>query len=84
MLLRDTDEEPGGRGAARTRRTGLAERYGVAVSELAAEGEHPLERLASLVALLDFATVYLALAQGIDPTPDRADRRAEGRQRPAG
>jgi glucose/mannose-6-phosphate isomerase len=28
-----------------------------------------LERLASLVGLVDFASVYLALAYGIDPTP---------------
>ena len=47
----------------------LAEEYGVGVQELAATGEHPLARLASLVAPTDFASVYLALAQGIDPTP---------------
>jgi len=28
-----------------------------------------VERLASVVGLVDYATVYLALAQGIDPTP---------------
>jgi glucose/mannose-6-phosphate isomerase len=47
----------------------LAERYDVPSSELRATGEHPVLRLASLVAPLDFATVYLALAQGLDPTP---------------
>jgi glucose/mannose-6-phosphate isomerase len=36
---------------------------------MAARGEHPLSRLASLIAPADFASVYLALAQGIDPTP---------------
>jgi glucose/mannose-6-phosphate isomerase len=47
----------------------VAEEYGVAVQVLRATGEHPLERLASLVAPLDFATVYLALLEGTDPTP---------------
>ena len=47
----------------------LADQYGVALDELTATGEHPLERLASLIALLDFASVYLALLEGTDPTP---------------
>jgi glucose/mannose-6-phosphate isomerase len=36
---------------------------------LAAEGSSGVERLASLVGLLDFASVYLALGIGVDPTP---------------
>jgi hypothetical protein len=32
-----------------------------------AEGGSALERLASLVAVPDFASVYLALAHGLDP-----------------
>jgi glucose/mannose-6-phosphate isomerase len=48
---------------------GLAERFDVAVDVLRAEGEHAVTRLASLVAPLDFASVYLALLQGIDPSP---------------
>ncbi len=47
----------------------LAERYGVPSGRLRASGDHPLLRLASLVAPLDFASVYLALLQGVDPTP---------------
>jgi glucose/mannose-6-phosphate isomerase len=47
----------------------LAERHGVGVSSLRSEGTSAFERLASLVGLVDYATVYLALAQGIDPTP---------------
>lgn len=68
LLLRDTDEVPE---VARRRAAthGLAERYGVPVEELAAEGEHPVQRLASLVAPLDFASSYLALLQGLDPSP---------------
>jgi glucose/mannose-6-phosphate isomerase len=68
LLLRDTDEVPE---VARRREAtlALAERYDVGVQELSASGEHPLARLASLVAPGDFASVYLALLQGIDPTP---------------
>jgi glucose/mannose-6-phosphate isomerase len=68
VLLRDSSEHPQ---VARRREVSreLAEARGIPVTELVAEGEHPLERLASLVALTDFATVYLALILGIDPTP---------------
>lgn len=68
VLLRDTDELPE---AARRREStwSVAERLGVPVEEVAAEGEHPLERLATLLAPLDLASVYLALLQGIDPSP---------------
>jgi glucose/mannose-6-phosphate isomerase len=45
----------------------LAESRGVRVSVVTAEGGSPLERLASLVAVPDFASVYLALAHGLDP-----------------
>ena len=34
-----------------------------------AVGQHPLERMASLCAVGDFASVYLGLLNGIDPTP---------------
>lgn len=68
LLLRDTEElEPVVRRCQATLL--LTEQYGVAVDELAARGEHPLERLASLIAPLDFASVYLALLEGTDPTP---------------
>ncbi|HSV66112.1 MAG TPA: SIS domain-containing protein [Mycobacteriales bacterium] len=40
---------------------------GIGVSELIAEGEEPLERLASVLALADFASVYCGLAAGVDP-----------------
>jgi hypothetical protein len=45
----------------------LAERRGVRVSLVTAEGASPLERLASLVAIPDFASIYLGLAHGLDP-----------------
>lgn len=47
----------------------LADARGVGVRRIGSEGAAPFERLASLVGLLDFASVYLALGQGIDPTP---------------
>jgi glucose/mannose-6-phosphate isomerase len=68
VLFHDTDELP----EVARRRVGagaLAEEYGLGVSDVPATGEHPLERLASMVAPADFASVYLALLQGVDPTP---------------
>ena len=46
----------------------LATRRGVRCGVIQAEGGSPLERLASLIAVPDFASVYLALAHGLDPT----------------
>ncbi|WP_344078808.1 SIS domain-containing protein [Luedemannella helvata] len=46
----------------------LALRRGVRCDTLRGEGASPLERLASLIAVPDFASVYLALAHGLDPT----------------
>ena len=71
VLLRDTEEHPQvARSAAAAR--DLARERGVEVTELLAEGGSAFERLASLVALGDFASTYLALAQGADPTPVEA------------
>lgn len=77
VLLRDGglagDEDNGdGSVAAREDRRAeataeLARRRGVRCTELTAEGGCLLERLASLVAVPDFASVYLALAHGLDP-----------------
>ena len=54
-----------------------AEEAGVRVSEIAASPGHPLERLADLVTLTDFTSVYMALASGLDPltSPHVADLR---------
>lgn len=68
VLLRDTEEHPQVARRAEVSRE-LAELRGLRVSELRAEGDSALERMASLVALVDYATVYLALLLGIDPTP---------------
>ncbi|ASW57446.1 SIS domain-containing protein [Plantactinospora sp. KBS50] len=45
----------------------LAERRGVRCDVVTAEGGSALERLASLTAVPDFASVYLALAHRLDP-----------------
>ncbi|GAC1329465.1 MAG: SIS domain-containing protein [Mycobacteriales bacterium] len=68
VLLRDADEHP--QVAARVAASrSLAEQRGIALSEVMAQGQSAFERLASLVGLVDYASVYLALLQGIDPTP---------------
>ncbi len=68
VMLRDTEEHPQ---VARVREAAvrLAHDRGVPVTELAADGAHPLERLASLVGLGDYASTYLALGYGVDPSP---------------
>jgi glucose/mannose-6-phosphate isomerase len=67
VLLRDDDD---GHATARADASAeVARARGVAVTELTAEGDSAFERLASLVGLIDYASVYLGLATGFDPTP---------------
>jgi glucose/mannose-6-phosphate isomerase len=68
IVLRDTEEHPQ---VAKRREVSveLARERNVPLTEILAEGEHPLERIATLIALADYTTVYLAIALGIDPTP---------------
>lgn len=84
LLLREPAPEPGtdpeqafDRAALADRVREMAEDVGVKVTELAAEPGHDLERLAGLVARLDFAATYLALGMGFDPatSPHVADLR---------
>ena len=42
---------------------------GIAMTELHARGRHRLTRLATLAVITDWASVYAAIAMGIDPTP---------------
>jgi glucose/mannose-6-phosphate isomerase len=78
VLLRDSREHPQ---VARRREESaqLAAERGIGVSELAAAAGGPLERLASLVQLIDYATVYLAIALGIDPGPIAAIQELKAR-----
>ncbi|MER6577507.1 SIS domain-containing protein [Nonomuraea sp. NPDC001023] len=68
VMLRDVEEHPQ---VTRQREVSLrlAHDRDVPVSELTAEGVHPLERLATLVGLADYAATYLALGYAVDPTP---------------
>jgi glucose/mannose-6-phosphate isomerase len=68
VLLRDAQEHPQTARRADVSRA-LAEQRGLPVHEVRAEGASPFERLALLVGLGDYASAYLALAQGLDPTP---------------
>ncbi|HEX3195609.1 MAG TPA: SIS domain-containing protein [Streptosporangiaceae bacterium] len=66
ILIADPDEDS--RVASqRAAVTELAGQRGVGISELAMDGEHPLVRLAGVIQLADYASVYLAIASGIDP-----------------
>jgi glucose/mannose-6-phosphate isomerase len=47
----------------------IATARGIPVTVLSAQGDGAVERLASLVGLIDYASVYLGLAYGLDPTP---------------
>lgn len=68
VLLRDVEELP--QVAARAEAVvALAEERGVAVTQLLASGASAFERLATIVATTDFASTYLALLEGRDPTP---------------
>jgi glucose/mannose-6-phosphate isomerase len=68
VLLRDSEELPSlGRRALAVRDLGRSRQ--VDVSELVAEGSSPFQRIASLIALGDWTSTYLALAEGLDPSP---------------
>jgi len=45
----------------------LAAARGIDVSELAMDGDQPLRKLAAVLQLADYASVYLGIASGIDP-----------------
>jgi glucose/mannose-6-phosphate isomerase len=68
VILRDNQEHPQ---VTRRREVSaeLAQQRGIGVTQLAADGATALERLASLVQLIDYATVYLGIAIGVDPGP---------------
>lgn len=68
VLVRDDDFDETAKQRAHVS-ADIASARGVPVSVLGAQGDHPVERLASLIGILDYASVYLALAYGIDPTP---------------
>jgi glucose/mannose-6-phosphate isomerase len=81
VLLRDSEEHP-----QVSRRTAVSEELaherGIGVSSLIAEGSSSFERLASLVGVGDWASAYLALLEGRDPTPVDAITALKSRIRP--
>jgi glucose/mannose-6-phosphate isomerase len=68
VLVRDDAADPAAAARAAVSQR-LADARGVGVSEIVAEGDPAVERLASLVGVIDYASVYLALMRGVDPTP---------------
>ncbi len=68
VVLREEDEHPQVARRADASAELAAER-GIAVDVIQAEGATPMARIASLIALGDFASTYLALLLGLDPTP---------------
>jgi glucose/mannose-6-phosphate isomerase len=66
ILIADPDEDQRV-SAQRAAVIELAEQRGIGISELGMDGEHPLVRLAGVIQLTDYASVYLAIASGIDP-----------------
>jgi glucose/mannose-6-phosphate isomerase len=67
FLLADPAGEHPAVTRVRTAAATLAAMRGIEVSEIAMDSGEPLRRLASTVQLLDYATVYLGIACGIDP-----------------
>ncbi|MGH3743948.1 MAG: SIS domain-containing protein [Mycobacteriales bacterium] len=69
LLLREPAHESDAAARTADAVAELAAARGIRVTRLDAEGRTRLERLASLVGLLDYASVYAGLLGGADPTP---------------
>jgi glucose/mannose-6-phosphate isomerase len=67
VLLADQAGEQSAVTRSREAAVSLAAARGIEVSEIAMDGTAPLVRLAGAVHLLDYASVYLGIACGIDP-----------------
>jgi glucose/mannose-6-phosphate isomerase len=79
VLLRDpADENPQVSRRAEVSKD-IADTRGVPVTELTTDGDSRLERLASLVALIDYGSVYTALGIGMDPSPIAAIQELKAR-----
>jgi glucose/mannose-6-phosphate isomerase len=68
IVLRDDEDSPGTR-ARLTLTADYARRQGAAVHEAPVTESHRLGRLAALVQFGDYVSFYLALLNGVDPTP---------------
>jgi hypothetical protein len=67
VLLADQGGEHPAVERTRIAAAALAQARGIDVSEIAMESGAPLRRLAGMVQLIDYASVYLGIASGIDP-----------------
>lgn len=84
MLVRDASEHPDTRAIADAVLE-ICEREGVPCSSVMGKGGHPIEQLADLIGLIDFASVYTALMQRRDPSRSAGDVDPRfGRQAPGG
>jgi glucose/mannose-6-phosphate isomerase len=83
VLMRDAGETDADR-ILRQAASDVAEERGIRSSAIEAEAGRPIERLAQLIALGDFASVYLGLGLHLDPSPTRAvlemKERVDGRR----
>jgi glucose/mannose-6-phosphate isomerase len=70
VVLRDTDEAPDVRAELDTITGTLSER-GAPLTELSPDVGGPITRLASLIGLIDFVSVYAGLVLGMDPAAAR-------------
>ena len=68
FMLRDEGDGPKIRKRMNIVKT-LIERIGTEVHDVHSMGERPFERMLSLVQLGDFVSYYLAVLNGVDPTP---------------
>lgn len=69
LVLVDDEPASGSRSTRADISVDVAEARGVPVTRIRAEGASAVERLASVVGLVDYASVYLALLLNVDPTP---------------
>jgi glucose/mannose-6-phosphate isomerase len=67
VLIADESGEHPRVAASRRAAAALAAARGIDVSELAMDGDQPLRKLAGVMQLADYASVYLGIACGIDP-----------------
>jgi glucose/mannose-6-phosphate isomerase len=67
VLIADEAAEDPRVTASRQAAASLAASRGIDVSELAMDGDQPLRKLAAVIQLVDYASVYLGIAAGIDP-----------------
>jgi glucose/mannose-6-phosphate isomerase len=68
FILKDTASDAGAERRANVVNE-IAAKRGVKATFIESQGSDAISRMASLIALTDWASVYAALALGIDPTP---------------